>query len=164
MLLFFPWMSCSIESPLPPESCSHLLASVTQEVLPFTLLASRRPSDASILFRGQLKSGTFNISRIIDYRNSFLPDIKGTFHPQNDGTRITLSMRLNPFVAVFMAVWLGAVGSVALGTWVSNPIDKSRGFDSHERLSLLEHPCLVPSIGLLTVKPVSYRSRGDHFC
>lgn len=55
----------------------------------------------------------FEISRVIAYRNSFLPKISGTIEQAFDGTRIEVKMRPVIFVIVFMCVWFGGV-SIAI--------------------------------------------------
>ena len=71
-------------------------------------------------FEGTVTDSTFEIQRIISYRNSFLPLIRGTIAAEPPGSRISITMRLNAFVLVFMVVWLGGVaaGGVAIAIGV----------------------------------------------
>ncbi|WP_027386179.1 hypothetical protein [Chryseobacterium gregarium] len=48
---------------------------------------------------------TFEISRILRYRNSFQPEIEGTFQRSNHATQIEVKMRLNLFVSLFTIFW-----------------------------------------------------------
>lgn len=57
-------------------------------------------------YQGQVSDAGFKISRIIDYRNSFLPVIRGRFLPAATGTHVEITMELEPLVAVFLGVWL----------------------------------------------------------
>jgi hypothetical protein len=61
-------------------------------------------------FEGEVGAGVFEVQRIIGYRNSFLPRIRGTIAPSPEGSRVTVTMRLHPTVFVFMTVWLCFAG------------------------------------------------------
>lgn len=60
------------------------------------------------------QNGTFSIKRLINYRNSFLPVIEGVVEHEGRGSRVKVKMRLNTFVLVFIAIWLGVVGIVSI--------------------------------------------------
>ena len=62
------------------------------------------------LFEGEVTYEGFKILRIINYRNSFLPIIRGTFEQTQTGVKLALRMSLHPFVIAFMCVWFGGVG------------------------------------------------------
>lgn len=53
-------------------------------------------------FLGKVKDGKFQISRIINYRNSFLPIFKGTVTDSENGTVIYVNIGLHPFVKSFV--------------------------------------------------------------
>ncbi|MCP2727082.1 WD40 repeat domain-containing protein [Limnofasciculus baicalensis] len=58
------------------------------------------------LYQGTVSEGEFKITRIINYRNSFLPIIRGSFEQQPDGTTIIhITMGLHPFVMAFLWFW-----------------------------------------------------------
>lgn len=61
-------------------------------------------------YEGFVKKNEFKINRIIGYRNSFLPQIKGLVEKDFTGTKVHLKMHLHPFVMLFMCVWFGGVG------------------------------------------------------
>lgn len=61
-------------------------------------------------YEGQINGQTFNIKRIIGYRNSFLPRINGVIERDFDGLTIKVKMRLHIFVIVFLCIWCGGVG------------------------------------------------------
>jgi len=61
-------------------------------------------------YEGQINAGTFDIKRIIGYRNSFLPRINGIIEKDYDGINIKVKMRLPVFVIVFLCFWCGGVG------------------------------------------------------
>jgi len=56
-------------------------------------------------YEGTITSNRFKISRIISYRNAFLPVIKGSISSFLNQREITISMGLNLFVKVFMIIW-----------------------------------------------------------
>ena len=66
-------------------------------------------------YEGQIYGQTFRMKRIIGYRNSFLPRIKGVVSTDYDGTTIRVTMRLHVVVLVFLCFWCGFIGLVCLG-------------------------------------------------
>ncbi len=50
------------------------------------------------LFIGSIDKSQFRIERIIKYRNSMLPTIRGDIEPTNDKILLTLTFQLDPFV------------------------------------------------------------------
>ena len=65
-------------------------------------------------YEGEVAGNTFSISRIINYRNSFLPFITGRIDSYSGQTFITIEMRMFMPVIIFMCIWLGATGLVGL--------------------------------------------------
>lgn len=61
-------------------------------------------------YEGYIKGNSFNITRIIEYQNSFLPRIKGNIENSFGTTKINVQMRLHPFVLVFTLLWCSAAG------------------------------------------------------
>lgn len=70
-------------------------------------------SKSNALFEGVVSEDQFRIQRIINYRNSFLPEIIGHFNSSLNGTKIDLNFKIQPFVLVFMGIWFGTL-SIAL--------------------------------------------------
>lgn len=66
-------------------------------------------------YEGELVGDSFNISRIINYRNSFLPIIKGQITTSLGQTQIKIKMRPATFVLIFISIWLGIVGLFCIG-------------------------------------------------
>ncbi|MGR3854106.1 hypothetical protein [Chryseobacterium indologenes] len=56
-------------------------------------------------YEGSISNNSFEISRVIQYRNSFLPQINGKIQNGNNGTQIQVTMSLNAFVFFFLIVW-----------------------------------------------------------
>ncbi len=90
-------------------------------------------------YSGRLTYEGFEISRNIDYRNSFLPQIRGRILPATKGTILHIRMRPHLFVLIFMSFWLGVVGLVCLGILFS--LLTEWGQIGREGLSL---PTLIP--------------------
>ncbi len=69
------------------------------------------------IFEGDISRDGFKIVRIIHYRNSFMPVIRGTFKQSQNGINVMIRMGLHPFVMAFMCVWFGSVffGLLAAG-------------------------------------------------
>lgn len=71
-------------------------------------------------YEGQLHHNDFQINRIIHYRNSFLPQIKGQIRPKDLGTEVNIKMRLSVFVYIFLSIWCGSLGIFVLVFSASN--------------------------------------------
>ncbi|HYJ78999.1 MAG TPA: hypothetical protein VEW03_05335 [Longimicrobiaceae bacterium] len=97
-----PFEHFAILTPLPAEEVAARLAS---QVEPRRWLRFRRGPCA---FEGEVDAAGFRIQRIIGYRNSFLPRIRGVISPTATGSRVDCTLTLHPFVIAFMAVWFGA--------------------------------------------------------
>ncbi|RMG66924.1 MAG: hypothetical protein D6722_14170 [Bacteroidetes bacterium] len=54
------------------------------------------------------------MSRIIYYRNSFLPRIRGEVRGEGFETTVEVRMNLHPLVWVFLAFWVGILGMMSL--------------------------------------------------
>ena len=65
-------------------------------------------------YEGEIHGDTFEISRVIDGKNSFLPLIKGHISTHLGRTEIKIKARPVIFVLIFMSFWLGVVGIVCL--------------------------------------------------
>lgn len=80
---------------------------------------------------GKIYNDSFEIKRAINYRNSFLPLIKG--HVKNDltGSKIYVKMGLLDFVKAFMILWLGGVSVACIATiysLLSTDLSREGGF------------------------------------
>lgn len=62
-------------------------------------------------FEGTLRDNEFTIQRVIDYRNSFLPELRGKILESGGTVRISVNMSVASIVKAFMVVWLGALDS-----------------------------------------------------
>lgn len=58
---------------------------------------------------GKIRNNTFEIKRVIDYRNSFLPQIKGLVMESSNGSKIHVKMNLSDMVKFIMLFWFGSV-------------------------------------------------------
>ena len=65
-------------------------------------------------YKGKYSANTFSITRVINYRNSFLPLIKGEISTYINETRINIIIRPVLSVLIFVSIWLGIVGIVAV--------------------------------------------------
>ena len=65
-------------------------------------------------YEGEIVGASFKINRIIGYRNSFLPVIRGEISTGMEKTEISIIMRPTLGTIVFMSFWLGIIGIVCL--------------------------------------------------
>ena len=90
-------------------SCEEVLRRLGERVEPkrwfrFPFLEKHRP------YEGVVSAEGFQINRVIQYRNSWLPFVEGSVRRDGGKTRIEVWLKLHPFVAVFTTVWLGFTG------------------------------------------------------
>lgn len=108
-----PFDNITLYSPYSPEEAISRLQAVVEPRRTFAPFATRQ-----MPYEGWIKDGEFEITRIIRYRNSFLPVIKGSIQTIIGGTNIKIQMKPNVFVLLFMAVWLGGTGIGLISTLI----------------------------------------------
>jgi len=82
--------------------------------------AFRKQNDRKA-YEGQVDRDGFKIQRVIQYRNSFLPQITGTFKRGRTGNEVHVKLKLNLFVLIFICLWMGGVTVACLSTlFISN--------------------------------------------
>ena len=109
-MLFAPFERLTIETALPPEEVRRRLEQVIEPKQMFRF--SSRDHKA---YQGNLNNDRFEVSRIIHYRNSFLPVIKGEIRPGLGGTVVAITMQPHPLVIAFMLIWFGFAGTIFAG-------------------------------------------------
>ncbi len=100
--MFLPFERLTIKSYLGPEEVRQKLSLIVgPRQIHRDGATSRKP------YQGELNENSFEISPVIDYRNSFLPVVKGEIRPEIDGTSIHITIRMNAIVEIFMVLLLG---------------------------------------------------------
>lgn len=112
-------------------SAAEALAALSRQVEPRRWL---RLSYGPAMFLGTVEGSNFEIERAIQYRNSFLPQVRGTVRQAANGCTISMTMALHPFVLAFAAVWLSLAGTAALIFLASALAERS-----------LSPPALIPA-------------------
>jgi hypothetical protein len=102
---FFPYERFKIKSHLSKSEAINRLNNVIEPKRYFRFFGSSEKP-----YQGKIEDSHFEISRIIGYRNSFLPMIKGDIESEISGCSILISMQPQIFVVAFMIFWLGGVG------------------------------------------------------
>jgi len=101
---FIPYHELTLQSPLSP---AEVMRRLEIYVRPRRTFAERFTVYSEKPYEGELAQSEFRISRIIGYRNSFLPFSEGKVDPSGSGSQIRLVLRLNPFVNLFALIWFG---------------------------------------------------------
>lgn len=70
-------------------------------------------------YAGTISYSGFEIRRVIHYRNSFLPQIRGRFEELPRGTNVHIAMGLHPFVTVFLLFWFALWYSICIPIFLS---------------------------------------------
>ncbi|MBE9118314.1 hypothetical protein IQ249_20690 [Lusitaniella coriacea LEGE 07157] len=80
-------------------------------------------------YEGKVSSSGFEVRRIIHYRNSFLPQIKGKFEPQSKGTLVRVTMGLHPLVMAFLLFWLATWYSISTPFFLAHLLSGDISFE-----------------------------------
>jgi hypothetical protein len=110
---YLPFENYVMTSKLSVEEVKRRLADNIEPKKSLRLSVFNRGSNKP--YEGQILGDTFTISRIINYRNSFLPVITGHISTFLGKTQINVKMRPVTFVLIFISLWLGIVGLACLG-------------------------------------------------
>ncbi len=112
-----PFYRCEIDSTLPAQTVLQRIRTLVRDKPGFwqSIKESfgRRPEDCPP-FIGKIEGDSFRVYRDIRYRNSFLPQVRGTVVSTSRGSRVLITMYLHPLVALFVLFWLGGVGAGAI--------------------------------------------------
>ncbi|NLB66748.1 MAG: hypothetical protein GX803_09795 [Lentisphaerae bacterium] len=100
----FPHDAFEIATPMSAEAIGAVLHDMVEPTKWLRLTRDHKT------FQGTVERDGFKITRIIHYRNSFLPVVRGRFKPGPSGVTVAVTMRLHPFVTAFMGLWFGGVG------------------------------------------------------
>jgi hypothetical protein len=105
-----PYERLTIETVLSIEEARRRLADAIEpkRLVRWPFSAPTKP------FQGLITGDRFEMSRIIGYRNSFLPQITGQIRQGYQGAAIDLKLQMHPLVLVFMVVWLAVIGVASL--------------------------------------------------
>ncbi len=109
---YLPLENLTYSTSLSPQEALDRIAAVTEPAKGFRL-TNPFSSKSRLPYEGHVRGDSFNITRIIGYRNSFLPRIKGQVSGglgRTSLTKVRVTMRLHPFVLAFMGIWLCGVG------------------------------------------------------
>ena len=110
---FYPFENYTLTTKLSGE---EVLKRIEQNIVPKQKFSSRLfGRNTPKPYEGVISENAFTISRIIDYRNSFLPVITGNISSYPGQTQVNIKMRPFRFVLFFMGFWIGSLGLVCVG-------------------------------------------------
>jgi hypothetical protein len=131
----FPYQRQIWHSALAPDEARAVLSAQLADV-PFYRSAGSRP------LRGRFEGERFRCSRVIGYRNFFLPVVTGRLSPEGQGTRVELLFRAPIFASAFLGVWTLGIVAVVLG------IVSGRATGEAARLGAFTLPLLAIGIAI----------------
>ncbi len=105
-----PFYSFHLSVPAQPDVVAARIRRVVSPAPNYwaTLASSwKRPQLPGSPFLGSVENLSFRIRRNIQYRNSFLPMIRGKIISTPTGSRVDVFMYMHPFSLVFILVWFG---------------------------------------------------------
>lgn len=104
---FLPIENILYKTRLSKEEAIKRLSDNVEKQQSFGLAAHKHSYSKPYI--GNVYGNSFEIKRAINYKNSFLPNIKGEIFSDYEGTKIRVTMKPESFVFVFMAIWFGGV-------------------------------------------------------
>lgn len=116
-----PYQRLTLRSPLAPQQARAALLHQMADV-PFFKNAGGKA------FRGRFDGERFRCSRVIAYRNVFLPVVHGQLVPEAQGTRVELLLRPPLFGSVFMSVWTLGILAILVGAVLGHAGDPGMRF------------------------------------
>ncbi len=103
---------------LPTAVASRRIQEATEARRMMRLSRFRNREDSKA-YEGSVQDSGFDIKRIINYKNSFRPRIVGTISEGQEGTRISVKMSMEKFVAAFVILTMVvAVVCLFVTMWV----------------------------------------------
>ena len=104
MSKFLPTNKFTLKTKLSKETVLERLEGVTEprKLIRFRGFGSKFEND----YEGTIGQETFALRRLINYKNSFLPEIGGKFRSDLGGTKVDLTFNMHPFVNGFLVLWV----------------------------------------------------------
>src|SRR5580692_8908617 len=102
-----PFYAFHLDVPVPPDVVAERVRVAVGKVPTFWESAKsswKGPRQSGFPFLGTVKGRSFSIRRDIQYRNSFLPLIRGKIVPTPNGSRVNVFMFMHPLSLIFMLV------------------------------------------------------------
>ncbi|MEZ4775228.1 MAG: hypothetical protein R3D00_18735 [Bacteroidia bacterium] len=101
---YLPFENLTYKSPLSVDEVRQRLAENIEPKKFFRMRGFLSSKDHQP-YEGSIGENSFQINRIIHYRNSFLPQITGEIRPSGSGAVIDVKMKLHVMVWVFIVIW-----------------------------------------------------------
>jgi hypothetical protein len=100
---WLPYRKFELTSPMRREDA---VAAMTAHVEPVQWIRLSRPGgDNDQRFEGEMTPDGFDVRRVLGYRNSFAPTVRGEIHAAGSMTRVVVTMRPHLIVFGFIAIW-----------------------------------------------------------
>jgi len=103
-----PIENISFKTDLSPEQVLHRIKENIEPKKEFRFITNVSAGKGNP-YEGSVTRNSFVISRVITYKNSFLPRIEGQVLEDDGGASIYVKMRLHHYVRVFMTLWFGGI-------------------------------------------------------
>jgi hypothetical protein len=102
-----PYRKLTYNSPLSENEIRNRLNCLTRAANAFRV--KYYPNIKTSDYEGDIYEHAFFVTRLISYRNSFLPAISGKMTPHAAGTTVSVTMKLNIVAIVFGCIWFGGL-------------------------------------------------------
>jgi hypothetical protein len=115
-----PFDQFVLKTNLSAEEVGRRLRDNTEREKSFSFLPDLTGSRSTKAYVGLIQGNAFIITPVINYKNSFLPRIKGHIETNGTETTVTISTGLHEFVFVFMMFWCGFASLATIMVLVSS--------------------------------------------
>ncbi|HEB62560.1 MAG TPA: hypothetical protein ENI82_05345 [Bacteroidetes bacterium] len=108
MSKYLPYEKIVYRSHLDPKEIIRRIEENTEPYKKFKLFGDFNDGELKY-FNGSIEGDSFKLTRIMNYRNSFAPMIKGNVETDENGSKITVKMSLHTIVKIFIYFWVSSV-------------------------------------------------------
>jgi hypothetical protein len=113
-----PFWKSTFQTSLSPDQVADRLRALLRPRVGFWegIEQSLDPQPDRPPFRGEVSDRAFKMTRVIGYRNSFLPVLRGRIEDDaTGGSVVRIRMTLPAFTAIFLIFWIGFIARFLIG-------------------------------------------------
>lgn len=100
-MFLIPYKSISLQTTLAPEAAIDALKTI--QIAPNSYTGFSKPAENT--YTGFIEGNQFFLMRLLDYQNSFQPEIVGQVLPNHTRSIVKLIIKLRPVTWVFFIIW-----------------------------------------------------------
>lgn len=107
---YLPFEKLTLASELPAHEIRRRLALNVEPRQAFRFSIKCRKAEK--VYEGDIDFNRFDVNRIIDYRNSFLPLITGQIFEKGNASEVKIVMRMATIAYIIWGTWMGGLSTM----------------------------------------------------